>query len=36
LLQHQQQVQDIWDLAGVDELAVELDHELPSDDEGGQ
>ncbi|KAK2405757.1 hypothetical protein QL285_054964 [Trifolium repens] len=36
LLQHQQQVQDIWDQASVDELAAELDHELPSDDEGGQ
>ncbi|KAK2389847.1 hypothetical protein QL285_063409 [Trifolium repens] len=35
LLQHQQQVQDRWDQAGAEELAVELEDELASDDEGG-
>ncbi|KAK2450470.1 hypothetical protein QL285_009585 [Trifolium repens] len=35
LLQHQQEVQDRWDQEGVEALAVELDDELASNDEGG-
>jgi hypothetical protein len=35
LLQHQQQVQEIWDQAAAEELAAALEDELANDDEGG-
>ncbi|KAK2368824.1 hypothetical protein QL285_081991 [Trifolium repens] len=36
LQQHQQQVQDRWDLAVAEEFAAEIEEEMDSEDEGGQ